>query len=718
MMEIMSYIAMQISIRCEQVEATVRLLDDNNTIPFIARYRKEMTGGLDEEQLREIEKLLRKTRTLEERKLAIIKTLDELGKLTPDLKMAINDAETLTSLEDLYQPYKQKRRTRASIAGENGLLGLAEWIIKQPVLQASLEDIAKPFVNDTVLTIEDAASGARDIVAEMISDHPEVRRITREKFLRWGKLVSEKIVHSMDERSVYERYYHFECQINRLRPHQLLAINRGETEKMRIVVQDKDWRNAITSIYCPNYLSTLAGQLELTINDAAARLLLPAIERDVRRELKEKADNHAIRVFSKNLRALLFQPPLMGQHVMGIDPGFRTGCKIAVVDPTGKLLNTETIYPHAPQHDRERSLKLLAALVNEFQVTIISIGNGTASRETEQLIAELIRHDTLNVKYVIVNEAGASVYSASPLARSELPTLDVSLRGAVSIARRIQDPLSELVKIEPKSIGVGLYQHDVNQSLLSESLNVVVESVVNQIGVDLATASPALLSYISGVGRKLAERIVEYRNQNGEFTNRFQLSGVPGFGPKAFEQAAGFLRIQTGENPLDSTAIHPESYPIAEKLLANAKIEPTTPRDEKKNGLERLLSQKTITQLAEEYKIGEPTLVDIIEQLIRPGRDPREEVAGALLRSDVLSMEDLAIGMQLKGTVRNVVDFGIFVDIGVKQDGLLHRSQLPSGVQLNVGDVIHVEVLKIEVERGRIGLRWVEANDTILMITS
>lgn len=701
-----------LAIRPEQAAAAIQLLEDGNTLPFIARYRKEATEGLDEEQLRQLSILLEKYKALEERRQTILTSIQEQDQLTPELHQQLLAAETLTALEDLYQPYKPKRKTRASVAKEKGLQGLADWILQQPATKSSLTEIARPFLKDQVLTIEEAWAGARDIVAEAISDHPEVRRLTREKALQWGALQCEKIQEASDkehhdERKVYETYYAFEANVERLRPHQILAINRGEAEKIlrvKIIIPERDWRYAVNTAFSPNRLSPLAEQLELAILDAVDRLLLPAIERDVRRELTEKAETHAIGVFAANLRALLGQPPLAGHTVLGLDPGFRTGCKVAVVDPTGKVLDTATIYPHDPQREHERALKILAALVIKHKVTLITIGNGTASRETEALVAELIQVHAPQIKYLIVNEAGASVYSASPLARAELPDLDVSLRGAVSIARRIQDPLAELVKIEPRSIGVGLYQHDVDQKQLAQSLDGVVESVVNAVGVDANTASPALLTYVAGIGPKLAEKIVAHRDQYGPFASRLGLRQVGGLGPKAFEQAAGFLRIPQGENPLDASAIHPESYAIAEAVLQQAGLSLDTAPANRQPALEKLLARAPVEKLAAELGCGAPTLSDILEQLIRPGRDPRQDATTPILRSDVLKMEDLVVGMRLKGTVRNVVDFGAFVDIGVKQDGLLHRSQIPRNQVLKVGDVIDVEVLKVEVERGRIGL--------------
>lgn len=701
-------IATQLNLRPTQVAATIDLLDEGNTLPFIARYRKERTGLLDEEQLRQISALVESLRTLDERRQAIIASIEEQGKLTPELHQQLLAADTRTALEDLYQPYKPKRRTRASIAREKGLQGLADHILQQSRVAQSIEQLTQPFLTAEVPTGDEALAGARDIVAETISDHPDVRRLTREKALRWGALHCEKIDKAEDPRGVYQTYYEFEGLVNRVRPHQVLAINRGEAEKVlrvSVKIPERDWRAAVATVFRPDRLSPLADQLARAIDDAAERLLLPAIERDVRRTLSEQAETHAIGVFATNLRGLLTQPPLAGQTVLGIDPGYRTGCKVAVVDPTGKLLDTATIYPHPPQQQWDAALRTLTTLVERHGVTLIAIGNGTASRETEQLVAALTRTITA-VKYLIVNEAGASVYSASPLARVELPDLDVSMRGAVSIARRVQDPLAELVKIDPLAIGVGLYQHDVDQSRLAGALVGVVESVVNNVGVDVNTASPALLTYVAGIGPKLAERIVAYRNEQGPFPNRQAIKKVSGLGPKAFEQSAGFLRIRGGTNPLDASAIHPESYGIATAVLQRAGLTAETPPAGRQAALDNLRRQHSITALAAELGTGAPTLTDIFEQLIRPGRDPREDLPAPILRSDVLSLDDLKPGMQLKGTVRNVVDFGAFVDIGVKQDGLLHRSQLPADRALNVGEVIDVEILRIEAERGRIALGW------------
>jgi len=697
-----------IKARPSQVDAAVRLLDEGNTVPFIARYRKEMTGSLDDEQVRIVADEIARQRAIDERRAAILKSIEEQGVLTDELKAAIEAAQTLTALEDLYAPYKPKRRTRAMVARERGLEPLAELILSQS-LDGSPEEAAVGFLSDDVSTVEEALKGARDIVAETISDNANVRAATREKALKFAKLTAEKIEDAVDEKRVYESYYEFEGRVDRLQPHQVLAIARGEKEgvlKVRVHIAERDWLDPIQAEFEEDILSPFAEQLEEAIQDSAERLLLPAIERDVRRELSEKSDNHAIQVFATNLRALLGQPPLAGQTVLGIDPGFRTGCKVAVVDPTGKLLDSGAIYPHAPQNNWDEALSTLEEMISRHQVTLITIGNGTASRETEQLVAELTRGKSESTKYLIVNEAGASVYSASPLARAEFPDLDVSIRGAVSIARRAQDPLAELVKIDPKSIGVGLYQHDVDQSALGHALDGVVESVVNHVGVDVNTASPALLTHVSGVGPKLAANIVAYRDANGVFKSREQLRDVSGLGPKAYEQSAGFMRIRDGVNPLDASAIHPESYAIAEAVLARAGLSPASAIEERKSALDALTAEVPPEKLADELGCGLPTLKDILEQLVRPGRDPREEAPAPILRSDVLKMEDLVIGMSLKGTVRNVVDFGAFVDIGVKQDGLLHKSQIPFGTVLKVGDIIDVEILKIEPERGRIGLGW------------
>lgn len=697
-------IAAELGLKPAQVESAARLLDEGNTLPFVARYRKEATGGLDEELLAHIANRLERLRSLDKRREAVLASIEEQGKLTDDLRSQIMQADTLTALEDLYQPYKPKRNTRASIARQNGLQELADLIVSQPVTRQAAEDLARPFLNENIASVDLALSGARDIVAETISDHAGVRGQVRDKALRWGVLRSEKMNDASDEKEVYRIYYAFEARVDRLQPYQTLAINRGEAEKVLSVWVDvarRDWEGVIQSHFRSDRRSPLADQLELAVEDSAQRLLLPAIERDVRRALTEKAETHAIAVFAANLKGLLNQPPLSDHIILGIDPAYRTGCKIAVIAPTGKILDTGVIYPHEPQRRWEKSKETLMALVKRHSVTLIAIGNGTASRETEQLVADVTR--TLdNTKYLIVNEAGASVYSASAQARAEMPDLDVTLRGAVSIARRVHDPMAELVKIDPKSIGVGLYQHDVNQHQLSSALDDVVQTVVNRVGVDVNTASASLLMYVAGIGPKLAERIVAYRDDHGGFRNRKQLLAVNGLGPKVFEQAAGFLRVRGGDNPLDASAIHPESYTIAEQVLKRAGVTMHTSLIEREQALNALKSNRD--DLARELNTGIPTLTDIFEQIIRPGRDPRQDLPTPLLRSDVLSMDDLRTGMILSGTVRNVVDFGAFIDIGVKQDGLLHRSQISRHLSLSVGAVLDVIILSIDTQRSRIGL--------------
>ncbi|MEL6404694.1 MAG: Tex family protein [Chloroflexota bacterium] len=702
-------IAKLLNIKPKQVAATIRLLDDGNTVPFIARYRKEQTLNLDEYLIREIGTSLTSFRQVDDRRDTITKTIDEQGKLTPDLAQKIESAETLTELEDLYQPYKKKRLTRAQKAREKGLEPLAQMILNQSRSGKNPRAVAKDFLTDDVETVDDALQGARDIVAEIVTDDPAIRGDVREKAMGYGQLQASKIKSADDPKQTYKTYYGFSQRVAYVKPHQTLAINRGEEEKIlrvKVDIAERDWRDRILRQFRPDRQSAWYEHLIEAIDEGAKRLLLPSIERDVRRFLTESAEAHAIQVFADNLRGLLQQPPLDNHVVMGVDPAYRTGCKIAIIDGSGKVLDIATIYPHAPQNRYREAIEKLDDLIEQHGVTLISIGNGTASRETEQLIAETIR-DWDGVQYAIVNEAGASVYSASPLARKELPNLDVSIRGAVSIARRIQDPLAELVKIDPKSIGIGLYQHDVNQTALSDTLDTVVESVVNQVGVDVNTASPALLQYVAGIGPSLAGNIVSYRDTNGAFSTRDAIMDVSGMGAKSYEQSAGFLRVRDGDNPLDTSAIHPESYDTALAVLERAGIAPDTPASDKDRALSTLLEQIDIKSLAKDLNAGQLTLIDIIEQLVRPGRDPREDVDPPLLRSDVLSMKDLQAGMTLKGTVRNVVDFGAFIDIGVKQDGLLHISKIPRDADVSVGDVLTVSILSIDIERGRIGLGWV-----------
>lgn len=698
-----------------QVESTVALFDDDNTVPFVARYRKEMTGGLDEMQLEALRKELEALRKLAARQDTVIRSIEEQGKLTEQLAEQIESAETMTELEDLYLPYKPRRRTRAQAARERGLEPMAGWILEQLTFTQSLAEVAGPYLSEEVPDVEAAWAGARDIVAETISEDARVREAVRQVTWNRGVLDVGAAEPEKDPKRVFESYYTFTRTLKEIKPHQVLALNRGEAEgvlKVNLPVSTDGMARLIQRFYPPRRESPLAAQLGLAIDDSYERLIGPAMEREVRRQLTEWADEHAISVFSTNLRGLLLTPPIKGLTVLGIDPGYRTGCKIAVVDATGRLLDVGTIYPHPPQNESRRALDVLHDLVRRYAVGLITIGNGTASRETEELVARLIGEmgeaGRQPAQYLIVNEAGASVYSASELARAEFPDLDVSLRGAVSIARRAQDPLAELVKIDPKSIGVGMYQHDVDQKALGEALDHTVERVVNAVGVDLNTASPALLRHVAGLGPKLAEAIVQHRDAHGPFVSRESVRKVKGLGPRAFEQAAGFLRVPEAANLLDNTGVHPESYEAALALLRTLGIEPNAP------DLPELVAraQKSIRveEVAAQIGAGEPTLRDIITELQRPGRDPREDVPAPVLRSDVLQMEDLRPGMKLKGTVRNVIDFGAFVDIGVKQDGLVHISQLadrrvdsPYEV-LNVGDVVEVTVVSVDLERGRIGL--------------
>ncbi len=703
-------IAADLSLAPQRVAAAVQLFDEGNTIPFVARYRKELTDSLDEEQLRQIAERLSYRRHLEERRAAILKSLAEQDVLTPELQAAVAEADTLQRLEDLYRPFKPKRRTRATQAREKGLQPLADLILSQPE-RGEPEALAQPFLSDAVPTVAEAYAGAKDIVAETICDDPEVRTAMRALLEKHSTLAVTVADESRDPQGVYRMYYSFFGSFRGLRPHQILAINRGEREGVLGVSWETPEAEALGVLaqhYPSDSASPLAEMLREAREDGYRRLLLPAIERELRRRLTERSDEHAIGVFATNLRALLLQPPLRGQTVLGIDPGFRTGCKVAVVDPTGKVLATATVYP---DRRREQAGATLRRLVKRHGVTVIAIGNGTASRETEQWVAGLIS-EGLPVRYAIVSEAGASVYSASKLARQELPDLDVSLRGAVSIARRLQDPLAELVKIEPRAIGVGLYQHDVNQKSLSQALDVVIESVVNAVGADLNTASPALLRYISGIGPKTASAIVAYRDEHGPFALRQALLAVPGVGPKTYQQAAGFLRVPGGEEPLDNTPIHPESYAVARRVLAL--LDKPLGDPDMAQAVLHLMREQDLDELAASLDVGKPTLEDILEALSRPGRDPRDELPGPVLRQDVLRLEDLRPGMHLTGTVRNVVDFGAFVDIGIKRNGLIHISQMGSGYvhsphdKVAVGDVVEVEVLTVDVERGRIGLALIE----------
>ena len=707
-MNINKIIADELSIKLSQVDAAVKLIDEGNTIPFISRYRKEATGALNDEQLRNLYDRLTYLRNLDEKKATVLSSIEEQGLLTDELKAQINDAMTMVVLEDLYRPYRPKRRTKASIAKEKGLEGLANIILLQ-MTKKPLNEEAKAYLNPEkeVNTIEDAINGAKDIIAENISDDADYRMWIRKYTFNNGSIVSK----AKDEKaeSVYEMYYDYSEAVKKVPGHRVLAINRGEAEKVltvKISVDEEQIIKYLESKVIVNNNENTVPQLKEAITDAFSRLIFPSIEREIRNELTEKAEDSAINVFGKNLEQLLLQPPVSGHVVLGWDPAFRTGCKLAVVDATGKVLDTTVIYPTAPQNKVEESKKTVKALINKYGISLISLGNGTASRESEVIIADIIKEADSHVEYAIVNEAGASVYSASKLATEEFPNFDVGQRSAASIARRIQDPLAELVKIDPKSIGVGQYQHDMNQKKLSDALTGVVEDSVNKVGVDLNTASAALLEYISGINKTLAKNIVEYRETNGRFKNRKQLLKVPKLGPKAYEQCAGFLRILNGENPLDATSVHPESYEITNKLLDKLGFSVS----DIKNGLKLSDMIKDKKKLSSELSVGELTLSDILKELEKPGRDPREDSPKPALRSDVLSLEDLREGMILKGTIRNVIDFGAFVDIGVHQDGLVHISQICEQYikhpleKVSVGDIVEVKVLSIDMAKKRIAL--------------
>jgi len=703
-------VSMELGLRADQVARTALLLDDGNTVPFVARYRKEATGGLDEEQIRQVQLRVTYLRNLEERREVVLRSIAEQGQLTPELEAVILAAETLQAVEDLYLPFKPRRRTRAMQARERGLQPLADMMLAQQIETGSLEQHAQSFLTDEVPSIADACAGARDIVAEAAAEHAELRGELRRWMWVKGTLSSTVAEDAADAQGTYAAYHSFAEPLASIPPHRWLAMNRGEREKvlrLGIEVPESEAQRTMERYFLHNPRCVFVGDVQQALADSWRRLLAPSLEREVRSLLMERAQAHAVRVFGTNLRHLLLQPPLRGQRVMGIDPGYRTGCKLAVVDETGKVLATSTVYPHPPQNQRAEALEQLNRLIEASGVTVVAIGNGTASRETEQLVSELVRGGT-KVRFTLVSEAGASVYSASPLARQELPDLDVSLRGAVSIARRLQDPLAELVKIDPQSIGVGLYQHDVDGKALGTALDQVVESAVNHVGVDVNTASPALLERISGLNARVAEIMVQHREEHGPFGSRSELMAVPGVGPRTFEQAAGFLRIPNADNPLDRTGIHPESYPAVQDLFALMEANGDEPDLGSK--LESLVAEHGLDNLATVLSVGVPTLRDIIEQLTRAGRDPRDDLPGPLLRQDVLSIDDLREGMVLTGTVRNVVDFGAFVDIGVKQDGLVHVSEMgeryvrdPFAV-LSVGDVIRVRVIRVERERGRIGL--------------
>ncbi len=705
-------LADELNIKQTQVENTIKLIDDGNTIPFIARYRKEVTGNLSDEILRNFNERLTYLRNLENRRQEIIRIIDEQGKLTDELVKSIEESSTLSELEDIYRPYKQKKRTRAIIAKERGLEPLSQ-IIYEQTEKKDIHEIAKEYINEEkqVNTVEDAIAGALDIIAEIISDEPKFRKIIKSMCFREA-IISTKA--TKDEKSPYEMYYDFNEGILRIPSHRVLAINRGESEeflKVKIEKPEEKILQMIENSVIKSKDTQYVKMLQDTILDAYKRLIEPSIDREIRTELTERSEEKAIKVFGQNAKQLLLQPPIKGMNVIGFDPAYRTGCKIAVIDSTGKLLDYTTIYPTEPQNDIEGAKKVLLGLIKKYNIGIIAIGNGTASRESESFVSDVIKEADHEVVYAIVSEAGASVYSASKLATEEYPDINVSIRGAISIARRLQDPLAELVKIDPKSIGVGQYQHDVNQKRLSESLTGVVEDAVNSVGVDVNTATPSLLSYVSGINSSIAKNIVKYRDENGELKERKELLKVPKLGKIAYEQCAGFIRIFGGKNPLETTAVHPESYDKAEELLS---ILGYTKKDiankEKISKIKVELQNVNIEKTAKQLDIGEPTLKDIVSELSKPGRDPREDLPKPILRSDVLKFEDLKEGMVLNGTVRNVIDFGAFVDIGVKHDGLVHISQLsdkyiknPSEV-VSVGDIVKVKVLSIDKDRQKVSL--------------
>ena len=711
-MEIIRQLAAELRLKPQQVENTVRLLDEGNTIPFIARYRKEATGELDETVLRELAERLDYLRSLQARKEEVTRLIDEQGQLTSEISAAIQGAVTLQELEDIYRPFRPKRRTRASMAKEKGLEPLALQLLEQGLDEPRV--LAAAFLNEEVPTVDEALQGAQDILAERFTDDPAHRAQVRKFTYETGLLVSERTGEEVPEAQEFQMYFDYLEDVANIPPHRILALNRGErlgVLKIKIQVDTARVHSLLSKEVITNPASPAAAYLKAALEDGYSRLLAPSIEREIRGLLTEKAEEHAIRIFAKNLRDLLMQSPVRGRGVLGIDPAFRTGCKVVAVNEFGDLLEYTTIFPHEPQKRWAEALQTLKVLIEKHELTLITIGNGTASRETEQLVAELIREHCPNVQYLVVNEAGASVYSASVLAKEEFPQLDVSMRGAVSIARRVQDPLAELVKIDPKSIGVGQYQHDVNQKELAKTLGTVVESCVNHVGVELNTASSALLKYVSGLSARVAGEIVNYRAANGPFHTRAELKKVKGLGPKTFEQAAGFLRIADGKDPLDNTAVHPESYPLARQILQLVDHSEQDLRDrETLAQIREKLKKLDPKAVAQSLEAGEPTVRDIIDALGQPGRDPRDELPAPLFRADVLSLEDLRPGMVLQGTVQNVVDFGAFVDIGVEKAGLVHISQLSDAYVrhpidvVQVGDIVTVHILDVDEKLGRISL--------------
>lgn len=720
-MDIIQKLASEFKIRSAQVEHTVELIDEGNTIPFIARYRKEVTGGLSDVTLRDLDERLKYLRNLEERKEEVIRLIDEQGKLTEDLRQEIEKAEVLQRVEDLYKPYRQKKATRASKAKEKGLEPLAMIIFAQLKTEGTPEECAEPFINaeKEVNTPEEALKGACDIIAEMIADDAEITKDVREKTFSTGVISTEAV--DPEEKTVYEMYYDHQEALSKIPNHRVLAINRGEKEKklkVKIEADTEKMHDVIARSVIKNEKSIFLGLLQDTIADAYKRLMAPSIEREMRNLLTERAEAEAVKIFARNTESLLMTPPVKGKRIIAIDPGYRTGCKVAVLDETGKLKAYTTIYPTEPKNDIKGTEAVLKKIIEKYHTDIIVIGNGTASRETEEVVANFIKKEGYDIQYTIVNEAGASVYSASKLAAEEYPDLDVTTRGAMSLGRRLQDPLAELVKIDPKSIGVGQYQHDINQKLLEGALTNVVEDCVNRVGVDLNTASPSLLSYIAGVNMGIAKNIVAYREEHGRFNNRKELMKVPKLGEKAFNQCAGFMRITDGDNPLDATSVHPESYGAAQAMMEKLGVDPQAVKAGGDKDMEKKIKgaypakslNQSIAVMAEDLGVGQMTLTDIIEEMKKPARDPREDAPPVIFRNDVKSFEDLKIDMEMTGTVRNVVDFGAFVDIGVKNDGLVHISQMsdkyikhPMDV-VSVGDTVKVKIISIDYDKKKVGL--------------
>lgn len=711
--QIVQRVSKEVEISQKQVQNVIALVEDGNTVPFIARYRKEQTGALDEVQIRNILDSWNYLMNLEERKEEVLRLIEEQGKLTEELAAQIHQAKKLQQVEDLYRPFKQKRRTKATVAKEKGLEPLAQWLLSFP--RSDVKNEAKTYINEEagVQSSEEAIQGALDIVAEQISDEASYRQWIRTTTVKDGIIVTSVKDPEKDEKNIYEMYYEYTEAVKRIVPHRILAMNRGEKDGILKVSIDAPTDRILSYLHkqvIKKRDSSAESYIISAIEDAYKRLIEPSIEREIRKELSEKAEERAIHIFSENLRKLLLQPPLKGKVVLGVDPAFRTGCKLAVVDETGKVLKIDVIYPHPPVRKAAEAQNKLKKMFAEYPIEVVAIGNGTASRETEQFVAGVLKEIENPVYYLIVNEAGASVYSASDVAREEFPDFQVEERSAVSIARRLQDPLAELVKIDPKSVGVGQYQHDVSQKQLNDSLTFIVETVVNQVGVNANTASASLLQYVAGLNKTVAQNIVKYRDENGKFSNRKQLKKIPRLGAKTYEQCIGFLRIIEGEEPLDRTGIHPETYGDVKKLLKKAEVKETELGTEK---VKEALKHISLPEISEELRIGELTLKDIIEALVRPERDPRDELPKPLLRQDILKLEDLAKGIQLEGTVRNVVDFGAFIDIGVKQDGLVHISKLtnryvkhPLDV-VSVGDLVNVWVEDVDMKKGRVALTMI-----------